>query len=134
MEPLEDVLKKVEDLKRDLSASEKGLSYKEEGTGEYEGRSYLQLGEPREITRQVLVEDGTWIPDTTTRKRARQSLRDMYKHLPNINHRKIVGKALGYSDLRIWAHEHPVLAILVGIATAGAASGLEHIFYQHLTK
>jgi hypothetical protein len=48
--------------------------------------------------------------------------------------RKKAGKALGYSPMRIWAHEHPVSATIVGCTTVGATSGLGYMLYQYLTK
>lgn len=44
------------------------------------------------------------------------------------------GKALGYSPLRIWAHENPASATISGIAAAGAASGLGYFLYQYLSR
>jgi len=44
------------------------------------------------------------------------------------------GKALGYSLLRIWAHEHPLKATIAGIASTGAASGLVYMAYQFLAR
>ena len=72
------------------------------------GGSYLQLGEPREITKSVWMEGVTVYrikPDRKKRKNARKSLREIYKYLPDQEIRKEAGKTLGYSQLRIWFHE-----------------------------
>ncbi len=44
------------------------------------------------------------------------------------------GKALGYSPLKIWVHEHPVVATASSIAAIGAASGWGYMVYQYLSR
>jgi hypothetical protein len=44
------------------------------------------------------------------------------------------GKALGYSNLRIWAQVHPVATTLTGIASAGVATGLVYTLVEYLSK
>lgn len=44
------------------------------------------------------------------------------------------GKQLGYSKFRVFAHEHPIVTAVTGIAATGAASGLVHILHQYLSK
>lgn len=74
------------------------------------------------------------VSDKSTRKKASQDLKHMYRDLDDISHRRIAGKALDYSDLRIWAHEHPVKATVTGIATAGAISGLVYALVEYFSK
>ncbi len=67
-------------------------------------------------------------------RQASKDLEHMYQNLPNMNHRRIAGKALGYSGLRIWAHENPAAA-QIGIAAAGAAAcGLGYLLMEYLNR
>lgn len=62
---------------------------------------------------------------------------DYDKEKGNFNNKELteIGKALGYSSLRIWAHEHPITAMVGNIAIVGCiASGLGYLIYQYLTR
>jgi len=84
-------------------------------------------------------------PDIETRKNADSDLtallkmlnystkRELYEH-PDPYVRKIAATALGYSNLRVWAHEHPVTATVTGIAAVGLASGLVYALVEHLSR
>jgi len=78
-------------------------------------------------------------------------IQETYEENEVISIRRLAGKALGYSDLRIWAHEHPaavntarilriwahkhpVHATLTGVATVGAAYAFGLILYKFLSK
>lgn len=81
-------------------------------------------------------------PDIEKRKKADSDLtalinmfgfpkkRKLYRsHNPDISTR--AGKALGYSKLRIWVHEHP---ILIGLTILGSASGLVYALVEYFNK
>lgn len=138
MEPLEDVLRKVEDLKRDLSAESIRI---EERTGQHwvscpgdsswnygmeDHSGYYEAGDS--YTEEIKE------PDIQKRGLARQELQRLYRKAEVFDVRTRAGKVLGYSHLRIWAHEHPVAATLTGLATAGTASVLGYLAYQYLSK
>ena len=74
------------------------------------------------------------LSDITARKKANQDLKHMYKKLDDVNHRLIAGKALGYSNSRIWAHEHPIKATAMGIAIVGATSSLAYALVEYFSK
>jgi len=58
----------------------------------------------------------------------------VYRESSRREHRINAGKQLGYSDLRIFAHEHPVEAAIAGVVTVGAAFELGYILYKYLSK
>jgi len=68
------------------------------------------------------------------RPEKRKEIKEFYRnsYFPEI--RRLAGEALGHSDLRIWAHEHPFVATLTGLATAGIVSGLGYTLYQSFAK
>lgn len=68
--------------------------------------------------------------DQTIRANAKKDLTFMYHNLPDRDYRIEAGRALGYSPLRIWAHEHPVAAAAAGIAAIVTALGYGLIGYM----
>lgn len=60
-----------------------------------------------------------------------QLLREKYKTSSDGLVVQKIGEALGYSPLRIWAHEHPVKAAITGIVAAGSASGLVYALAEY---
>ena len=77
----------------------------------------------------------TAIPDILVRWRALQDLQWMYDTLPMIEDRARAGEALGYSDLRIWAHENPWPAAMTGISMVGGVGwGLFYLLDKYFGK
>ncbi|MBU1201241.1 MAG: hypothetical protein KJ583_00790 [Nanoarchaeota archaeon] len=58
-------------------------------------------------------------------------LLETYQNSDNKSVRIHAGKELGYSSLKIWAHENPVVATIAGI---GASSGLVYALIEYLSK
>jgi hypothetical protein len=81
-------------------------------------------------------------PDTKIRERARKDLDRLTSELRktydnssiNFEERKAVGKALRYSDSKIWTDEHPIVATFSGLAAAGVVSGIGYMLYQYLSR
>jgi len=49
--------------------------------------------------------------------------------------KKQAGRALGYSELKIWAHEHPAFRVVGGISiAAGAAAGIGYLAYNYFAR
>ena len=59
-------------------------------------------------------------------------LKESYKNNNFPKVRVQAGKGLGYSGLRIWAHEHPIMA--TGIGIAGAISGSVPVIMKYFDK
>jgi len=57
-----------------------------------------------------------------------------YKCNDDVEVRRAAGKSLGYSNPRIWAHEHPVTAVVAGIAAIGTVSPLVYVLVESLGK
>ena len=90
------------------------------------------------------------IIDTKTRKNAltdaiqllrisnlpeiQELLKNEYSNNTSDHVRVEAGKALGYSNLRILAHEHPVIAAITGIATIGVVSSLGYILARYFNR
>jgi len=139
MQPLEDVLRKVEDLKRDLSSD---IVIQEE-VGHYnyprietwdpaagEAANSAEIGEYTEAHKKWVIDK----PLITKAMEAEKELKNIYSSSEFIEARKVAGEFLHYSPLRIWAHEHPVAATVTGIAAVGVASGLGHMLLQYFSK
>ena len=60
-----------------------------------------------------------------------------YRHGVNLGLKSKIrteaGKALGYSSLRVWVHEHPVVAAFSG-TTLGIASLFGYMMYQYMAR
>jgi len=65
---------------------------------------------------------------------ATSTLEIAYKSNDDKEIRITAGKALDYSSLRIWAHEHPIATTITGIVAVGAASGLGYMLVQYFSK
>jgi len=105
---------------------------------------------PNTIEVEDYEERPVFIPDVSARLEAIKEISLLYQrtNLPEAiklleeNHRNnesgevraSAGKALDYSDLRIWAHEHPLAATLTGIATVGVVGGLGYMLYEYLAR
>jgi hypothetical protein len=61
-------------------------------------------------------------------------LEQVYQKSSKKEHRVLAGRSLGYSSLRILAREHPVGAIVTGVAVAGATSGLGYALAEYFSK
>jgi len=59
-------------------------------------------------------------PEITVAGKARSELKEIYKNSEHREARRNAGVALRYSELRIWAHENPIVASLVGLSGLGA--------------
>jgi len=138
MEPLEDVLRKVEDLRKDLSAenirieeriSSRWVSCPGDSSWNYGMEDYSGYYED-DGTDTIEIKE----PDIQKRELARQELKKLYKKAEAFDVRTKAGESLGYSPLRIWAHEHPIGATVTGLATAGVASGLGYLVYEYFNK
>lgn len=93
--------------------------------------------EPLENNRDSIrksIQDVATLFQFTTRDDARDLLKRTYHHNPLSDVRKNAGRAIGYSSVRIWTHEHPVAATLIGIAAVGAASGLGYALVEYFSK
>ena len=161
MRPLKVALKRIEDLRRDLSAE---IVLQEE-RGHYDDRKGYQTAtydydrhHDESYYSHWVTEDvptgrmiSVWIvdqkriaePDNEKREKARNELRRIYD---SSNTHGVVKYAtaklldirtsngMGCYPLRIWTHEHPIKATIAGIGTAGAVSGLVYALVEYFSK
>lgn len=137
MEALETALRKIEELKGDLSAE---IVVQEE-EGHYHTGSYHRDGDEGGF--YVVDKFRETIPDTKKRESARNELKSI---ATSFNKSQIVKYAasrtlgektnskFGYYPLRIWAHEHPVAATVTGIVAVGITSGLVYALVEYLNR
>jgi len=65
---------------------------------------------------------------------ARELVKKVYTKISSDSLRIKAGKALGYSNLKIWTDEHPVATLLGVVATSGVVVGLGTMIYQYLSR
>lgn len=154
MEPLEVVLRKIEELRRDLYAEivvQEFEGHEEETSGSTRGtpgchsytdvdpESWSQPGESKWVVdKERIVE-----PDTEKQKIARAELESIVNSSDKLQIIKYAAaralrqnpeSCFGYYHLRFWVHRHPVAATVTGIATFGAASGLVYALVEYFSK
>ncbi len=137
----------IEILKNDLN-SEKVVEGHYENQEVCVGGWHSSGGTLRYDVRNVWV-DPTTEPDEERRLKAVQDLGELLRLATStkikdiltqtyernlINVRKEAGKTLGYSDLKIWAHESPEGAFFAGLALLGGAAVLGYFIYQNMLK
>ncbi len=147
-----DVKKQLNDWANNLRGD---LNSEKEIEGHYEdeevcvGGWHSSGGTLRYDTRKIWVE-ATTMPDEEKRLRIVEDLKKLFKlansgKINNIlldayynnnlkNVRWEAGRALGYSELGMWAHEHPIATTASTIVAAGVTSGLGYMLYQYMTR
>lgn len=87
---------------------------------------------PDEIVREKALKDISKLYRRSNSQQLKELLIKAYKENDSKEIRVTAGRELGYSNLRIRAHEHPIAATVSGIATAGVASSLGYMLYQYV--
>lgn len=77
---------------------------------------------------------GVRVPDLELRDMANKNLKDIYDNNKLRRARISAGKALGYSSVKIWSDEHPILTIAAGIVAAAMASGVIYAVFENSNR
>jgi len=133
MESLDNLLERIRNLKGDLSSDI--IIQEEKSHDEYTidetGNTPWDYVAGDSWARKKVIDQ----PRITRAELAKKELQQIYNSSDYQEARKIAGKSLGYSNLRLLAHENPVTATLIGICvTIGAFSGVGYLLYQYLSK
>jgi hypothetical protein len=119
MESLEAQAQRIEELRRDLSATISSESFCP--PFQYPSDGCMSL-------------DSHIEPDLEKRDKAELELQRIYNSSTERSLRYMAGKALGYSKRKIWTQEDPIRATIVGVVGSGLVASFAYALYQYFTK
>jgi len=113
------------------------------GEGSHEDICYYSTktkGTPDIKKRKKAIEDAgrllhpPFYLSSLRKERLTAILKGVYKKDEEASLRKDAGRQLGYSDLRIWTHEHPKAFISLALASTGTIAGLAYALTEYFSR
>ena len=144
MSRFKDKVSMIEELIHGLYAEKVVQEEESEECGEYHTGWNIPCDDP---SHRKIIQPEIREADTQRREFAKKRLNEIYRSYLETNAvRYIAGRGAGISSsqlrtefgaltsLKVWAHDHPTLATLTGIAIAAATSGLVYKLVENYSK